>query len=161
MRLKLPDSVCSRQDLAALLLEVKDYARWFSHATIKKQVDAGYKPTPTAVSPAAAELIHAWGAKKSLSTTSLDELIALLKDCTDHAPSITITLAAPAPGDVKSRIVAWCRNNIRPDILVTFQFNATLLGGMVVRFGSHIADWSFRREILAARERFPEVLRHV
>jgi hypothetical protein len=32
---------------------------------------------------------------------------------------------------------------------------------MVVVHGSRIYDWSFRRQILATREKFPEVLRNV
>ena len=50
---------------------------------------------------------------------------------------------------------------VAPDVLVNFQFNATILGGMVVRYGSHVYDWSFRRQILAKRDTFPEVLRRV
>jgi len=62
---------------------------------------------------------------------------------------------------IQKNLVNWCRENIAPNILITFQFNATLLGGMVIRHGSNIFDWSFRRQILAARNNFPEVLRRV
>lgn len=161
MKLKLPNSVSSPQDLKALELEVRDYARWFSHHAIKKQVNVKDGSDQPSLSPAAKELLGAWAAKKPMSQQSLGELSAVLKDFGDAAPTMTITLAAPPPGSLKAVLVAWCRENIAPDVLVTFQFNATLLGGMVVRSGSRIFDWSFRRQILAAREHFPEVLRRV
>jgi F0F1-type ATP synthase delta subunit len=74
---------------------------------------------------------------------------------------MTITLAAPATTGIKKQLTAWCRDNVAPDVLVRFEFNQTLLGGMVVRFGSHIYDWSLRRQILDGRTKFPEVLRNV
>ena len=40
MKLRLPDSVSSLQDVAALELEVRDYAKWFTHNEIKQQVHA-------------------------------------------------------------------------------------------------------------------------
>lgn len=161
MRLKLPDSVASSQDVTALLLEVKDYSRWFVHESIKKRIDITRASAMPVLSPSATELIHEWGAKKPLSRESLEELIGTLKKYSDTAPSITLTLAAPPSNSLQTTLVAWCRKNIAPNILVTFRFNATLLGGMVVRYGSRVFDWSFRRQILAARESFPEYLRNV
>ena len=70
-------------------------------------------------------------------------------------------MAGPAPAQLKQKIVEWCRKNIDGDILVDFRFNATLLGGMVVKWGSHVYDWSFKRQLMAARAKFPEVLRNV
>lgn len=161
IKLELPDSVSSSQDLAALTLEVRDYAKWFSHNAIKKRVHAKHNSPAPDLSHAASEMIESWRAKKPLTTSSLDDLIKALEKYKDTAPTLTITLAAPPTKDIKQTLVSWCRKNIKPNILVSFQFDATLLGGMVVRYGSHIFDWSFRRQLLAARERFPEVLRSV
>lgn len=161
MKLQLPSSVSSPQDVASLTIEVQSYARWFSHASIKQQVKAGNIPAAPELSPAATEVIQAWSAQSELSQQVLDALINELGQFKKDAPSITITLAAPAPGDLKQTLVTWCRTNIAADILVTFKFNATILGGMIVNYGSHIFDWSFRRQILSSRAKFPEILRHV
>ncbi|HET8883890.1 MAG TPA: F0F1 ATP synthase subunit delta [Candidatus Saccharimonadales bacterium] len=161
MKLSLPSSVASSQDLTALLLEVRDYARWVAHESIKKRVDTKGASEPPILSPALTELLRGQGFKKPLDRQNLDELIKALEKYHATAPSITLTLAAPPTSDIKKTLVTWCRENIAPNILVTFQFNTTLLGGMVVRHGSHIFDWSFRRQILAARNQFPEVLRRV
>jgi hypothetical protein len=161
MKLSLPNSVGSQQDVTALQREVKEYARWFAHEAIKKRISVKHTSIPPATTPGAAQLIHEWSAKETLTSHRLDELIKELERYGDKAPTITITLPAPPTNDIKATLVGWCRKNIASDILVTFQFNATILGGMVVRFGSHVYDWSFRRQLLAARDAFPEVLRRV
>jgi hypothetical protein len=161
MKLKLPDDISSMQDLTALILEFHEYGRWLSHMAIKQRVDAKHVADTPNISPAATELLHSWGAKKSLDQQDLDELVTMLEKAKATASTLTITLSAPPTNDIKKTLVTWCRQNIAPNVLVTFQFNRTLLGGMVVRYGSRIFDWSFRRQILAARDRFPEVLRNV
>lgn len=161
MKLKLPDSISSSQDLTALILEVHEYGRWLSHTAIKNRVDARYISEPLIISPPATDLLREWSAKKQLTQQDITELVEALEEAKASASSLTITLAAPPTNDIKRTLVAWCRENIAPNVLVTFQFNSTLLGGMMVRYDSHIFDWSFRRQILAARDRFPEVLRRV
>lgn len=161
MKLQLESSISSPQDLKSVILEIREYARWYSHNSIKKQVRAGHAADQPELSSAANALVHSWAAKNPLSTRSLDGLIAALQEYQETAQQMTITLAAPPTSGLKKTLVAWCRENIAPDVLVNFQFNATILGGMVVRYGSHIFDWSFRRQILDARTNFPEVLRRV
>lgn len=161
MKLQLPNSISSLQDVTALTLEVREYARWFLQATVKQRVNAGQISDAPQLTPAASELIQTWGSKEPLSQKRLDELIAALDEFKETAPSLTITLAAPAPGDLRQTLVGWFRQNISPDTLVNFKFNATILGGMVVHYGSHVFDWSFRRQVLAARSHFPEILRRV
>jgi len=157
----LRNSILSPQDLKVLILEVRKYSQWFGQNAVKAKVTgSGYVGQPQ-VSPAAAEAINELAAKAPLSTKSLDELIASLEKLEASLPTIIITLAAPAPAGLKKTLVAWCRQNINPGVLVEFRFNSTILGGMVVGYGSHVFDWSFRRQILAARAKFPEALRNV
>lgn len=160
----LPDSLSSPQDLGAVILEIRGYARWASHAAIKQR--AGVRKTTAAdaapvLSPAAAELVATVGDAGRPSGPALDGLIKTLETYRKSAPTITITMAAPPTNGLKQTLVAWCRANISPDALVSFAFSSSLLGGMVVRYGSHVYDWSFRRQILDNRSKFPEVLRRV
>lgn len=161
MKFQLPDSVSSPQDVKALVLDVHEYAKWYSHASIKKRVAGGQMPEQPVLSPAATELLQALASKDKISQDSLDVLLAELSDFEEKAPQMSITLAAPPSNGIKKTLVAWCRKNIAADILVNFDFNSTLLGGMVVRYGSHVFDWSFRRKILEKYNKFPEVLRNV
>jgi len=161
MSLDLGDSVTSPQDLKTIILEIRLYAKWFAQATVKAQV-AGAKPEqPPAISPAATGLINEAAAGKQLDRGRLDALITELTELEAKSLRIVITLAGVPGNGLKKTIAAWCRQNISPDILVDFRFNATILGGMVVQFGSHVYDLSFRRRILASRDKFPGVLRRV
>lgn len=161
MKLKIPDSVASSQDITSIVIEVHEYAKWFNHESIKASVKARHKSEPPVMSPITMQILREWEVKNPISQHSLGQLAEVLKDYIKNSPSITITLAAPPTGSIKTSLVKWCRDNISSDILVNFQFNSTLMGGMVVRYGSRIFDWSFRRQLLAARSNFPEVLRHV
>ena len=160
MKLKLPANVYSPQDLDGLLMEIREYARWYSHEAVKKKATA--KPSqPPSVSSDTREVIREWHGGKESTAKTLDKLIAAVEDLRDTAPTIAITLAAPAGPKLKAQLTDWCRQHLRADILVDFSFDGSLLGGMVVRWGSHIYDWSFRRQILQSRHQFPEVLRRV
>jgi hypothetical protein len=161
MKLKLPPSVASVQDLTSLTIEMREYSKWYAHEEIKKRVDAKHTSPAPVLSKSASELLREWKSIQKIDRQSLDLLITTLEDYGKKATNITITLAAAPSSGIKTSLVAWCRENLAPDIMVSFQFNATLLGGLVVRHGSHVYDWSFRRQILAARNTFPEVLRSV
>lgn len=161
MKIVLPPSICSEQDLEALIFELHSYVRWFTHNNIKHIVDAKNAVRPPELSQAALTMVRDTTTGALLSQDHLDELITALDTYKTTAPSMTITLAAPVGPTLKATLTKWCRDNLSPDILVNFRFNATLLGGMVVQYGSRIFDWSFRRAILANRARFPEILRHV
>lgn len=161
MKVKLPASIASSQDLTGLLVEIRSYSSWYYHESIKKRVNVKHSFESPTMSPAAIELLRNWKTKQQISNQSLDELVKTLEQYNSSAPNITITLAATPSSSLKTALVSWCRENIAPDILVTFKFNATILGGMVVKYGSHVFDWSFRRQIMEKRQLFPEVLRRV
>lgn len=160
-KLKLDESVSSQQDLRGIVMEIRGYAKWYAHNAIKRRVHIRTTTKEPDMTPAAHAILRTWAASKDLTTKSLDELINTLEEYGRKAPNITITLAALPSAGMKKQLVAWCRNNIAPNVLVDFQFNSTLLGGMVVRSSSHVFDWSFRRQIIAERAKFPEVLRRV
>jgi hypothetical protein len=161
MKVKLPNNVASTQDLTSLLIEIREYSKWYYHESIKKRVNAKRSSESPALSPAAIDLLRDWKSRTEISNQSLEELIKTLEDYCTSAPGITITLAATPSSSLKNALVSWCRENISPDILVAFKFNATILGGMVVKYGSRVFDWSFRRQIMEKRQAFPEILRRV
>lgn len=162
MTSSLPASIVSNQDLTMVIREIQDYVTWATHQTIKRRAGSkapvGNAPELTA---AATDLISAWGKSRGATADSYRQLVENLERIAKTAPSINITLAAPAPQTVKEHLVAWCRSNISQNVLVTFGFNHTLLGGMVVRAGSHIYDWSLRRKLIDNGGAFTEVLRRV
>jgi hypothetical protein len=156
--LKLDSTISSPQDVQSLIDELRAYARWFSHNTVKQRLKVRGKTAEPELSPAARALVREL---KPVSTASLDSLLATLDTYKSKAPLVTITLAAPPAAGIKKSLVGWCRDNLAPNVLVNFQFNAAILGGLVVRTSSRVFDWSFRRQILDNRSHFPEVLRRV
>jgi F0F1-type ATP synthase delta subunit len=161
MSLNLQNSIYSRQDLKAVILEVKRYVSWYAQTARKMQVTKDNTYQEPQFDPLATNIINDWAKENPVSEKSLDALLDALENFAETAPIITITLAAPAPNSLKKTLIDWCRQNIAPNALIDFRFNATMLGGMVVQYGSHVYDWSFRRQILAKREKFAEILRHV
>lgn len=161
MKFKLPDNIASPQDLTSLIVEIHEYNRWFAHESIKNKVDAKDTSESPVMSSGAIELLRDWKADQQISQHSLDMLSQTLEEYATNSPTMTITLAALPTSSLKKILVNWCRKNIAPDILVSFKFNSNLLGGMVVQYGSHVFDWSFKRKIIENRKIFPEVLRRV
>lgn len=161
MKLTLPDTIASRQDLSSLLLEIRNYNKWLNHESVKNKVTrAPIAPAP-ALTEAGTVLLRSLSAQKRLTPEGIDELLRALETHKKTAPSITMTLAGLPPQTLKNELVAWCRTNLHPAIMINFNVNSTLLGGMVVRYGSRVFDWSFRRQILTSADTFPEVLRRV
>jgi hypothetical protein len=153
MSLKLLPSVSSEQDLAGLVVEIHDCIKWLTHEAVKKKAGNNEIASPPNMSEAAAALIHQYGA----SQEKLDELIHELELLQRNAKIITITLAAYPTSTISQSLVSWCRKEIAEDVLVNFDFNRALLGGMVVRAGSRVFDWSFRRKIIGGEEKFMEI----
>lgn len=161
MKLMLPDDIYSHQDLKQLINELKNYVAWFRKMAIKARVGQPVETESPTLSNAAQQFIDELDQNAQNNDQLLDELITILKRFEMEAPTITITLAAPADNDLKSKLVAWCRQNLDPKILVEFHYRSNIFGGMVVKYGSQIFDWSFHRQIMANVSHFPEVLRRV
>ncbi len=159
--MNLPSSISSQQELNVLSLELHEYSKWFAHNAIKERVHAKNGTPPPVLTPSASELIRTASAGKLLSQTILDKLIAEVELLKKTARSATITLAAPVNKETKLSLVTACRAHIEDNLLVTFKFNSTLCGGMVIQYGSRVFDWSFRRRILENRAQFAEILKSV
>lgn len=159
--MKLPSSISSLQELNVIGLELREYSKWFAHNAIKERVHAKNATPPPALSAGASELMRSASSGKLLSQTVLDKLIKDIETLKSSAPSATITLAAPVNNQTKQSLVSACRANIEENLLVTFKFNSTLCGGMVVQYGSRVFDWSFRRQILENKAQFAEILKSV
>lgn len=162
MKIKLPASIVSAQDLTLVIREIQEYTAWATHETIKHKT--GTKKPMTAqpeLSPAALQIVNEWGRAQGSSADSYRQLTEALERDLRTASTITITLAGPAPQHVKENIVSWCRTTLSDKVLVTFQYNRTLLGGMVVRAGSKIFDWSLHRQLMNHGREFTEVLKNV
>ena len=137
-----------------MIAEISRYSHWISHESIKQRVGASARQEQPILSTDTLPFIQTTLGEKSSSPKHLDNLVQALRDYQKQAPTIAITLAAPAPSHVRRELTAWCRKNLGASTLITFSFNQTLLGGMVVRSGSRIFDWSLKRALLEKKESF-------
>lgn len=153
--------ITTPQDLKAIIVDVRRYAKWFAATSVKAKVTGTPVTDPIVISEAATTVVKETADGKPMTQAMLDKLIEDLQELETAMPRIVVTLAAMPGNKLKASIVEWCRKNIDPALLVDFRFNATILGGMVVQYGSHVYDWSWRRQILSNRAKFPEVLRRV
>lgn len=157
----IPGTITSEQEVMQLLQEVKLYGKWFSHEAILRRISGKKGTVPPALSDTTRQVINDWNDLFPITNRSLDSLMTTLEKIIRSADTVTMTLAAPATHEVKKSLTTWCRLNMSPNVFVSFQFNSTLLGGMVIRHGSHVYDWSLRRQLLASGQEFAKVLRHV
>ena len=157
----LPASIYSTQDLAMLIIDVRSYSGWFSNFLVAQKANIKPNSFQPEISETSAEIIRQWAGREPLDQARLDNLINQLEKIKSSAPTMTITLAGPAPSTIKRQLVDWCRQNIDPNILVTIRFNRTILGGMVLHYDSRIYDWSIRKAIADHKDKFPEMLARV
>ena len=161
MKLVVPDTVASAQDLAIVIRDVQSYSKWASRELIKQKVAGKSAGTQPIVGKEASDIIRTWSEGEPITQASIDALVQSLEDYKKTAPTITITLAAIPAGDVKAKLAAWCRKELSQNVLISFRLNRNILGGMVVSYGSHIHDWSFKRKLLESNTQFSEVLASV
>ena len=162
-QLKLDESISSSEDLRAVIEEIKVYKSAFRQAQIKAAVStrSGRQPLPELSASAAATLSQFRAASKPIIIENIEQALTELERVFTHAFKIRVVLAAPAPNSLKRRLTDWMRNNIAKDLLIDYRYDSAILGGMVVIAGSHIYDWSFRRDLQANREKLIEVITRV
>lgn len=160
MQPNLPLSIISVADLIQVINELDDYSSNLYRSKIKAQVTKSKTSIKSLkdLSLESQSLIADW---QKLNLGSLEKLIYYLNNLKKNSPKIIITLAATADSATKKMLADWCRNNLANNILIDFRFNKMLLGGMVVNFGSHIYDWSFRKQIVDQMTKLEEVLSSV
>jgi len=160
-KLVLPATIISPRDIAELEMELLSYGDWFRHNAIKQELHLPKGTMMPGLSQTAISLLQQVAENNRLSFQILDQLLQDVRSLRQTSPTMTVTLAAPPSRQLQQTIAKWCRKELHDATLIDFRFNATLLGGMVIRYGSHVYDWSFRRALLTNRYEFAEVLRRV
>ena len=151
----LPSSVSSPEDLLAVAKELKQLSSAISKRSRFK--DNASKTPYDRLSGMAIDVVKEQ--KRNLTSDIMlgafaQELLGVIKT----APQIVVVLAAPVTPDLRDTLTEWFRKNLSPTVLIRIQFNPSLLGGIIVRYKSHIYDWSFRSSILQKKDNFAKVL---
>lgn len=74
-----------------------------------------------------------------------------LRKLKDHAPVIHMTFASDADPDSMQRIVAWIRQELHPQALISVGLQPSLVGGVYVRTPNHVHDLSIRAHMRDSR----------
>lgn len=146
MKLVIPASLASAED-------VREAGDELHHALTTKT-------GMSSLSDGARDLLKVAGCSLN-DGDAVNGLVKSLKDLYASAPRVSVTLAAPADPATKKALTAWFRENTSPTALVSFGFNRAILGGVLVRAGSRIYDWSYRSKLLDSKLNFTEVLERV
>lgn len=162
MAFKLPDEIYSPSTIDACAFELETYADWMHAQAVKAKVSKRSQDSqePT-ISPGTVMLIKAYLGDRAATPHLLEDLAKELVALKKSLPVVHVTLAAMPGVSLKLKLVEWFRQNITPDILISFGTNSQIAGGVVVRTSGQIFDFSFRRRVLDQRARLPELFNNV
>ena len=158
--LLLPDDLYSPDQLSVAMLELGDYQNALHDVGVR--ATAGTKKQVETIEPSALLASIAKANDIDLANpASLDVLHTQLEDMMNKAPIAHITLAAAPNHSIKQQLVAWFRQQISPTMLLTFAAYSDMGGGIVVQAGSHVYDFSFKRQLLANKQKIGEIAQRV
>jgi hypothetical protein len=144
----LPNEVYSPDQLSAITMELRAYIGAKHDAARRSDHGGALEP---AVSSALRSIIDSAG------NSSADQLLSDMEQLLKSAPTIHVITAAKPNSTLKQQITNWFRTEIHPSAMLTFAERRDLGGGVIVRAGSHIYDFSFKRKILDNKHRITEL----
>lgn len=158
MAFELPGAVYSPQLLEAVTFDIEHYLDWYRETKIQKKVGAKATDEPTH-SAETVLVIEAWLAGKSPTVESLEALVKYLREL--KLPEVHVMLAALPNRAQREVLVDWFRANTTPHLLLSFVADRNLGGGVVVRTPNRVFDFTWKQELVAARDKFAGILKRV
>ena len=158
MAFELPGAIYSPQLLEAVTYEIELYLDWYRQAKVRRAVGSKAPEEPSH-SAETLLVIETWLAGQPHTVASLEALVKHLREL--KLPEIHIMLAAMPNRAQRITLVDWFRTNITPHLLVSFVADRNLGGGIVVRTPNHVLDFTWKQQLLGARGKLAEVVRHV
>lgn len=133
-------------------MELRSYIDAKRSRDVQKQAGATDVPMPV-MSKELRSLYETASNNNGTPESLLEDLQELLK----KAPSVHVLLAATPSAELKEQITNWFRTQVAANMLITFTVRRDLGGGVMVRAGSHIYDFTFRKKILDHKQRLTEM----
>ena len=143
----LPTDVYSPDQVSTLTMELRSF--------MDARADASRRSHHDEQNVAKSELLESLfeSSPRQDAHQLLEELEALLKS----APVVhIITAVLPAHG-LKQQLTTWFRQEVHEHTLLTFAERRDIGGGIVVRAGSQLYDFSFKHKILDNKHRITEI----
>jgi hypothetical protein len=155
---ELPGAVYSPQLLESVTFDIDRYLEWYRQTQIQKKVGAKPMDEPTH-SAETALVIEAWLDGKPPTVESLEGLVKYLRAL--KLPEVHIMLAALPNRAQRETLVDWFRANTTPHLLLSFVADRNLGGGLVVRTPNRVFDYTWKQQLLSARDKIAGIVKRV
>lgn len=154
----LPDTIYSPDQVSAAILELNTYQAALHDAMVRSQGGQNISlPEPGGL---LSDLFSALNIRPD-NGSMIEAVTKDLSQILTKSPVVHITLAAAPTHAIKKQLTAWFRTEINPSLLITFAVRSDLGGGIVLRAGSKVYDFSFKRQLLANKQRIAEIAQSV
>lgn len=156
MNLRLPVDLYSPDQLSAVILELHDYVGTLRDMAVRSKSKTAKREEEPHVSALLLGALH--GAEIKLGDAkAAEQLLGALKLVRDKAPVVHVTLAALPNRTLKRQLTVWFRTQVHQHILMTFAMRSDIGGGIVVRAGSHVYDFSLKYILVENKHRISEI----
>lgn len=152
----LPIDLHSPDQLSAIMLELYQHISVLRDAKAQAKTAGKVTSEIPILSGLLLEVLHN-AAVATNNLTAAEQLLEQLEIVRSKAPVVRATLAAIPNRDIKQQITMWFREQVHPHVLLTFTTRSDIGGGILLQAGSHIYDFSFRKQILDKKQRISEI----
>lgn len=159
MSVRLPVDVYSPDQLSLQLQELRHLLAKRRDIAAQARVNGATQPYP-ALSFELQALLKA-NAVREDDLAGLEVLIKELEALRQKAPVVHLTMAALPNRNLARQLTVWFRDQIHPDTLLTFVMRRDIGGGLMLRAGSNVYDFSFRGQLLRHKDRISEIANSV
>jgi F0F1-type ATP synthase delta subunit len=153
----LPLDLYSPDQLSVVMLELYRYIGVLRDAKVQAQTTGNKKALEA---PAMSALLLGVLHNSAVATNNLaavEQLLEQLEAIRAKAPVVRAILAAIPNRDIKQQLTGWFRKQVHPHILLTFTTRSDIGGGIVLQAGSHIYDFSFRKQLIENKHRISAI----
>jgi hypothetical protein len=147
----LPPALIGRADLARLVREIEniDAELEAQRARARSTGETGYHLPMSSQGLSDFLELNEVDIADDQTRMKLKEGMRRLKD---HAPVMHLTFAVDADPEFLGKLVAWLRQEIHPQALISVGLQPSLVGGVYVRTPNHIHDYSIRSLLATKRD---------
>ncbi len=146
----IPNNIVSPTDIARLVREIESVDIFFRDAAIRQSGE-------TNALPRLSKLMDQLVADNQLNLLQEPDRVRIsssLQKLHTSAPVMHISFSVDPPGPYVQKIVAWLRDNIHPQVLVTVGLQPNIGAGCIVRTTNKLFDFSLREYFTEKREFF-------
>ncbi len=147
----LPPSIVTKNDLAHLVSEAEAIDNTLTSNYVRDQAgmhgDLHYETTEQMK-----EFLTVNAINMGESSGKRTETIKMLRRLKNNAPSIHLTFATNADYESLSQIVAWLRDNVEKQAIITVGLQPNIVGGVHIRTTNQVHDLSLRKQLEKHRD---------